>query len=290
VNNILSGQGAEAPAAAGAEPAGPGATLAARRTARGLAVAEVAGRLKFAARQIDALEADDYARLPGTTIVRGMIRSYAKLLETEPEPLLEMLQRRHVAEPAVEEAPAMRVPFPDGRVRSTRVYLALSAVIVLAVAGVVLEWQFGLPSMLMSAYDAAPDAARPGAAEQATEQEPQPLESAQAERPREPARAPEPARAGAAPARTAALQQAGTAAGARIALEFPDESWVEVRDRSGTILMSQLNPAGSRRTLVGEPPLSVVIGNANRVRMSYNDAPFDLKPHIKVEVARLTLN
>jgi hypothetical protein len=33
----------------------------------------------------------------------------------------------------------------------------------------------------------------------------------------------------------------------------------------------------------------VVIGNAVNVRLKYNDAPVDLRPHFKVDVARLTL-
>ena len=37
------------------------------------------------------------------------------------------------------------------------------------------------------------------------------------------------------------------------------------------------------------PPFDVVIGNAANVRLKYNDAPVDLRPYFKVDVARLTL-
>jgi len=67
------------------------------------------------------------------------------------------------------------------------------------------------------------------------------------------------------------------------------ESWVEIRDADGKTLMSQLNPAGSRRVIVGRRPLSLVIGNGAAVRLIYNDSPIDLKPYIQIEVARLTL-
>jgi len=43
------------------------------------------------------------------------------------------------------------------------------------------------------------------------------------------------------------------------------------------------------RVVVGVPPFSVVIGNAQHVRVTYDDEPFDLTPHIRVEVARFTL-
>jgi len=39
----------------------------------------------------------------------------------------------------------------------------------------------------------------------------------------------------------------------------------------------------------GVPPFAVVIGNAQQVRISYNDKPVDLMPYVKVEVARFTL-
>jgi cytoskeleton protein RodZ len=76
----------------------------------------------------------------------------------------------------------------------------------------------------------------------------------------------------------------------RIQLEFASDSWVEIRAKDGQMLMSQLNPAGTRKVVVGQPPLSLVIGNAAAVRLKYNDNPVDLKPYVQIEVARLTLN
>ena len=75
------------------EPQSPGRLLAAARQARGLTVTEVALRLKFSPRQIEALEADHYDVLRGPPMVRGMIRAYAKLIGAESGPLLDALQR-----------------------------------------------------------------------------------------------------------------------------------------------------------------------------------------------------
>ena len=36
--------------------------------------------MQQSARQVQALEADDYAMLPGRTFVRGFLRNYARLL------------------------------------------------------------------------------------------------------------------------------------------------------------------------------------------------------------------
>jgi len=70
---------------------------------------------------------------------------------------------------------------------------------------------------------------------------------------------------------------------------FETASWVEVRDRNERILFSQLNPVGTEHRMQGRRPLSLVIGNARGVRLTYNGQPFDLMPHTKVDVARFTL-
>jgi len=72
-------------------------------------------------------------------------------------------------------------------------------------------------------------------------------------------------------------------------LEFGDESWTEIKDASGNMLLRQLNPAGSSVDVRGQPPFEVVIGNAGLARMSYNGRPIDLNPFIDVTVARFTL-
>jgi cytoskeleton protein RodZ len=74
-----------------------------------------------------------------------------------------------------------------------------------------------------------------------------------------------------------------------IRMKFERDSWVEIKDRGGNRLISQLNPAGSEQAVEGRPPFEVIIGNAQHVRLSYDDRPIDLAPHVKVEVARFTL-
>ena len=49
---------------------------------------EVADALNLPVHVIEALEADDYERLPPTVFTRGYLRSYARLLELSPESLL----------------------------------------------------------------------------------------------------------------------------------------------------------------------------------------------------------
>ena len=75
------------------DSATPGRTLAAARTERGMSISEVAQRLKFSLRHIEALESDRYDVLPTGPFVRGMIRTYARLLGVDATPLLDALPR-----------------------------------------------------------------------------------------------------------------------------------------------------------------------------------------------------
>jgi cytoskeleton protein RodZ len=76
---------------------------------------------------------------------------------------------------------------------------------------------------------------------------------------------------------------------AEIKLDFDDESWVEIKDGTGAVIFSRLNPAGAEQLVSGEPPLDLVIGNARSVRLTYRSKPVDLAPHTRVDVARVRL-
>jgi len=73
---------------------GPGKLLRAERETLGVTVREVADTLNLSIAIVQALEADDYERLPGTVFARGYIRSYARLLDLDPVPLLELFPRQ----------------------------------------------------------------------------------------------------------------------------------------------------------------------------------------------------
>ena len=261
------------------EELGPGAMLARARAERQLGVPEVAERLKFGVRQIEALEADDYARLAGTTFVRGMIRSYAKLVGVDPAPVLKALDRRNIPARVTVDLRTQRIPFPDGNRRSTSRYLALSVLVLVAIGGILYEWH--LAGVTPTSVSVAPPAPRPAPAAAVT-----PVESADVA-PVEPESVAPVAPEAATESRGAPVSR-GENRG-RIQFQFQRESWVQIKDRDGITLLSQLNPAGTRKVVEGAPPFSVIIGNAADVRVTYNDAPFDLRPYVKVEVARFTL-
>src|ERR1035437_4470010 len=239
------------------EQSSPGRTLAAARAELKLSVADVSQQIKYGVKQIAAIEADDYAKLPGTTFVRGMIRSYAKLVQLDPQPLLVELGRRDLpAAVMVDLRTSGQEPFIEGGKKSNRIYVLLSMAALLAVAVVAYEWYVSPPSM-GEVVTIAPKVPKS-----------------------------EVAQAPPAPAPAVSSKPGGSK---RIQLEFDQLSWVEIKQANGKILLSQLNPAGSKQSIEGAPPFEVVIGNAANVRLKYNDAAVDLRPYFKVDVARLTL-
>ena len=60
-------------------------------------------------------------------------------------------------------------------------------------------------------------------------------------------------------------------------------------ERGGKIVFSQLNPAGSQREVVGQPPFSLIVGNAAHVTLQYKGKDVDLTKRSKDDVARLIL-
>lgn len=270
-----------------AEQSSPGKTLAAARAELNLSVADVSRQIKFGVKQIAAIEADDYAKLPGMTFVRGMIRSYAKLVQLDPQPLLAELRRRDVPPAVMVDLHSEQEPFLESGKKSNRIYALFSVVALLAVAGVAYQWYVSppptdavvtiAPRMPKSEEDKSPPVRasateQPGETLQPGETYTQTLER----------------QGQATPLRAPAL---GSAPGGskRIQLEFDQPSWVRIKQANGKVLLSQLNPAGSKQSLEGEPPFELVIGNAPNVRLTYDDAPVDLRPYFKVDVARLTL-
>ncbi len=79
---------------------GPGAQLREAREARRLELAEVAAALHIESRLLQALERDDFSRLPEPVFVRGYLRNYARLLHVPEQPLLDAYQRSGVADTA----------------------------------------------------------------------------------------------------------------------------------------------------------------------------------------------
>ena len=296
-----------------------GESLKAAREERGLSIAEVAQSLKFAPRQIEALEQDRFDLLPGGTFVRGMVRSYARLLRLPPEPMLEGMADKFQAPDANTLAArySQPVPFSDNARRSTFVYLGLSLAVLALGGGVAYQWyrEHNTSTQLAAAKRASEKRAKSNSAPVAVaapapapaptvapvaiapRTQPKTLEQSRIEPPvvkvaTEKAAAPKPAPLAKItdkappPSDIAKVASAGLH---RLVIRCEEEAWIEVKDQNERMLVSSLNPKGAERVVQARGPLTLVIGNAAHVRVLHNDRPIDLTPHTKLAIARFTL-
>lgn len=259
-----------------------GGRLRAAREAAQLSVDEVANALKFSPRQIDALEMDDFASLPGSTIVRGFIRSYARLLRLEPEGLLSQLE-------AVLPSAPIDVRPPDNmgiasQPRGLREFSPVATVVIvlLLAAALLVLWHFFGPTQ---SFTITTMSTVPGQIEPVQVQEPA-LQANPAVMPPAPAPLVAPAGESVMPPQAT---QPGEVATPGLRFEFAERAWVEVTDASRQLLHSGENPAGTQIVVTGKPPFEIVVGNASKVKLTYGDKAVDLAPYMRAEVARLTL-
>lgn len=258
-------------------PSSVGAQLRLAREAAGISVEIAAQSLKYSPRQIELLEADNYAALPGAAIVRGFVRGYARFLKLDAAALLGQLDEvlpRQAAEVRPPEMVCEAAQPGGGRAISL---LATVAVVLLLAAGMLTAWHLyapkgadeGASTVVVKPLDAPPVVAAP-------------VESAAGAG----AIVAAPAAEGAtdAPAFPPSEANAGS-----LHFAFADRSWVEVTDASRRLLHSSENPGGSRLTLVGKPPFEIVVGNAAKVTLYHGDQRVDMTPHTRAEVARFRL-
>ncbi len=262
-----------------------GGQLRAAREAAQLSADEVASALKFSPRQIEALETDDFAALPGSTIVRGFIRSYARLLKLDPEGLLRQLEAVMPSAPIDVRPPDnMGIASQPRGLRAFSPVVTVASVLLLAAALLVL-WHFFGPAQRVTTTTPTTMSAVPGQVEPVQVQEPASQANPAVAQPM-PAPLVAPAGESVMPPQAT---QSGEIATPGLRFEFAERAWVEVTDANRQLLHSGENPAGSQVVVTGKPPFEIVIGNASKVRLTYGDKAVDLAPYMRAEVARLTL-
>ncbi len=254
----------------------PGELLALRRRQLTFSIEEVSQRVRLAPRQIAALEANDFGALPGMATVRGFIRSYAKLLGLDPEPLVAMLSNE--PNPAFEPM-VVRRPLPASGFRSRRYappvlhrrgarrLAGLAAVVLVFVATLAFiayrkDW-LQLPSLRIDEKPAGEVAAPAQPPAQPEAVEPQAVET--------PPSAP---------------QSAGV-----LELKAREDTWVEVIAVSGErTLLSKLMKAGSTELVEVAEPVVLKVGNAAGMEAILRGGALNLKAAARDNVVKLSLN
>lgn len=287
-----------------------GALLTAHREARGWTVEQVANQLNLAARQIDALEHDNYAVLPGMVIVRGFIRAYAKLLQVDASPILALVKGDSGAANVLPPPrSAMSASFSETQLLSEKsrrgypVKTIIGVIVLLLVAGVIV---FGGQRMGWIHGTSAGSSAKTHEELTQAPEEPVPVEQnatmSETEMP--------PVAQGASPATaqfaSAVTPAAAVVAGSKavpvevknpvaspdgknvLAIQAHQDSWVEIKRADNTVVASNLLKAGAAESFELTGPVSMVIGNAAGVNVTLRGAPVDVTGNAS-NVARLNL-
>ncbi|HSM98787.1 MAG TPA: RodZ domain-containing protein [Gallionella sp.] len=280
-----------------------GGMLRQAREHLGLSVADVAAQIKFAPRQIEALEADDFGNLPEAAFLRGFVRSYAKILHLDAQVLLAAMPQ--VKPAAAELIPAsVEVPFPVAYAPQRQTLVLLGAALLLALIVIVfavwrplkqsrsvkMETPVALPSEIQTLPE--PGVQKHDTVEPPNAAEPKPRTSVTEKQAS--VRAAKVTSASAVPqtgANVLGTHDTAPARSSKLRLVFDEESWTEITDRDGKIISSQVNPRGSELNLEGRLPLSLVIGHAATTHLYQDGEPVDLTSYTNSSsvVARITL-
>ncbi|MDP1949835.1 MAG: helix-turn-helix domain-containing protein [Nitrosomonas sp.] len=262
---------------------GVGHQLRAARIARNMSIGEVSRQLRLSAKQIEAIEKEDFEKLHGRTFLRGFVRNYANLLQLDPAPILQLLpsalptnlSRNITHQPKI-------TPYSSdwqwnqrssnrGRGLSTSLKMVLLILLSLVIYGIHQSIDWGRTSALNDEIEtdiSIKNESTNGQAKIALKLPLSPVVSTSNQN----------------------NNLDGNDQGI-LHFKFNDESWVEVKDSANEIIFKQINAGGMEQVVRGKRPLTLVIGKAAGVDLSYNNRSIDLAPYTSESegVARLTL-
>jgi cytoskeleton protein RodZ len=277
---------------------GYGQRLRAERLRRGLSVGEVARRLRLSTQQINALEEEDYSKLPSGTFLRGFVRNYGSLLQLDTNSLLRLLTQS--APLLAHQGPARQVKttplVSSKRAGGVRGVLLSAIVLILTLLGygVYQSGDWGQESVMEHDIDANASFDSQAENGQVTMELLLPQTPSVLSRGMGPS---EKSPSGIVPAPVVSAV-AGSAVTEVIESNektlhfiFSKESWVEIKDSNRKVIFVKTNAKGTEQVIKGMPPLYLVIGNATGVNLTYNGKPVDLAPYTRRndDVARFSL-
>ena len=285
--------------------ASPGILLSNERVKRGLSLQEVADQLKLSRKQLEAIENDEYDKLPGPAFARGFVRNYAKLLGLDAALLnaaldayvpMPMVNPRPAPVEAPSREPARPVePTPEPRPRQPLNPLLIKGAIAVVVLVLLLMVSYRMVTQGGSVSPAPLPATLPSPASQAAVSTPLVEAPApQAAVTPAPVSAPAPVTSApipeAKPAElpTPATQAAVSDSGAgEVVLRAKEAAWVSLIDAKGKKLV--YGQVTGEKRVSGTPPYKLIIGNASQVELQYKGQGVALADKTKGSTARVEL-
>ncbi|KAF1699735.1 RodZ domain-containing protein [Pseudoxanthomonas suwonensis] len=261
---------------------GCGELLREAREAEGLELREAASRLRMPIHVVEALEQGRWDVIGAPVFVRGQLRSYARLLGVDLEPLLQ----EQVAAPApvelVSHAHTPRLQRVMESIGRRAVYAVITAAIAVPVWLATRSHFTGMPPATAS-LDVVPPAEIADAMP-APDQVPAPAAPPRTSQPQAPEAGPYVA------SLAPAVRQQQAPATPPLELSFEGDSWMEVTGRDGQVLEQRLMRQGESRSFAPGEVAAVVLGNAAAVRVQQAGSIVDLSPFRRANVARFAVS
>ncbi len=276
------------------------------REAKGLSLSDVVKQLSLASEVIEALESDDAEALPSAVFVQGYLRSYAKIIDIDAEPLITLYRAQTpqkelgtLSQPSIKQ----EMHSGHGAVR------AISWAIGLGLIALVAFWWvnqgeeiLAVDTLINEPVSDTPVLTLPKIAEVEERVVEEPLtevEEPTTDMPMEvieepasiveepPIEIPE-----------AVIEQVGVGDETslssdpewEIVITFTGPCWVNIKDADGKSRIVGNISEGTVHTLEGPAPYNVILGNAAAVELRINGQLIDLTSYSRGNVARFTLN
>lgn len=285
-------------------PASAGALLRQARQAQGIALEDLANALKVPIEKLQALENEDWQRLPDVVFLRAVAQTVCRTLQIDAQPVLALLPQQKMATlvPQLGLNEPMRergVPsiFATHDQRSRWPWAVLLLVVLAGVVYVGLQWQVpGLTRELSAALDtksaeAADAPLFPPAVQQEDEgatDEGAALSATALMQPAVPEEGGPQAPAEAAGPEVAAEAATAAAAGGVPVLRITAKgaTWVQVTDAQQRLLIEKILQDGEVFITSAPKPLTVAVGKADLATVEVNGAPLDVQALARSNVAR----
>lgn len=286
----------------------PGAMLLEAREKANLSLDYVASELSMPARKVQALEENDFDRLPTQTFVRGYLRSYARLVKLDSDEVLKAYRQTLTEAGVKDDSEESPLEINISRPRRPLWHFGIWLLILLAALWLGSLWfvnneselvetlgSNASPDLEISTQGQANEIAATGADvnnEQIVELAAQPAEAARLETddqapeavplaepgtavPADPDASEETSMATVQVTPMASVAEVSEQGLDRLQLNFTAECWLVVTDARGDVLHTDLMQAGQSLSLSGVAPFEVKLGNAQAAQLTLNGAPVD---------------
>lgn len=245
-----------------------GALLSQARKQKGLSVGEVAERLKLPARQIEAMESGSYKGLPEAVFIKGFLSSYARLLELDESEFKQYLQQIFPSGQRYSTSDSSKVlsselDFQDKPQRRHFPRWLIALLVLIIIGAVVYAWQ---------SKSTSENAKQAATASQEVSAQTASISDIAASNIRVvPMPASEQVSSTASTTVISASQpqedntntnvsQPVAADSETLLIKLENKSWLQVSDKNGKVLISQVVDAGSTQQFSGSAPYKVIIG------------------------------